>query len=115
VRLFGMLKGIRKDREFNLNDEIEEVIASAWNGLSFDDVQRVFRNWTSSLALIVKSTLESIRNKSSCSVNVEIGRGGTVFTPRTSRYILSGKSIFRVRSMLVELTKTHSIPWREAG
>jgi hypothetical protein len=39
-----MLKGILKDRECNLNDEIEEVIASAWNHLTFHDEQSVFRN-----------------------------------------------------------------------
>jgi hypothetical protein len=28
-----MLKGVLKDREFDLNDEIEEAITSVWNNL----------------------------------------------------------------------------------
>jgi hypothetical protein len=33
-----MLKGILKDREFHLHDEIEEAITMAWNDLTFDEV-----------------------------------------------------------------------------
>jgi hypothetical protein len=42
--LFGMLKGILKDREFHSHDEIEEAIMMAWNDLTFDEVQSVFHN-----------------------------------------------------------------------
>jgi hypothetical protein len=42
--LFGMLKGILKDREFHSHDEIEEAITMAWNDLTFDEVQSVFYN-----------------------------------------------------------------------
>jgi hypothetical protein len=42
--LFGMLKGILKDREFRSRDEIEEAITMAWNDLTFDEVQSVFHN-----------------------------------------------------------------------
>jgi hypothetical protein len=38
-----MLKGILRDREFNSNDDIEEVIALLWNGLTFDDVGSTFQ------------------------------------------------------------------------
>jgi hypothetical protein len=44
---FGMLKEIMKDCEYNLNDEIEEAIASAWKDLTFEDAQSVLRNWAS--------------------------------------------------------------------
>jgi hypothetical protein len=43
--LFGMLKGILKDREFHLHDETEEAITMAWNDLTFDEAQSVFHNW----------------------------------------------------------------------
>jgi hypothetical protein len=60
-----MLKRVMKDHWLNSNNEIEEVIASARNELTFDDVQSVFRNWTSRLANVIKNggqdTLESIR------------------------------------------------------
>jgi histone-lysine N-methyltransferase SETMAR len=39
--VFGMLKGILKDREFHLHDEIEEAITMAWNDLTFDEVESV--------------------------------------------------------------------------
>jgi hypothetical protein len=42
--LFGVLKGLLTDRESNSNDEIQELIASVWNELPFDDVQSTFRN-----------------------------------------------------------------------
>jgi hypothetical protein len=43
--LFGMLKGILKDREFHSDDEIEEAMTMAWNDLTFDEVQSVFHIW----------------------------------------------------------------------
>jgi hypothetical protein len=36
--LFGMLKGILKDRELHSYDEIEKAITMAWNDLTFDEV-----------------------------------------------------------------------------
>jgi hypothetical protein len=42
--LFGLLKGIPKDREFHSHDEIEEAMTMAWNNLTFDEVQNVFHN-----------------------------------------------------------------------
>jgi hypothetical protein len=47
--LFRMVKGILKDREFHLHDEIEEAITIAWNDLAFDEVQSAFHNWTNRL------------------------------------------------------------------
>jgi transposase len=42
--LFGMLKQILRDRKFSSSDEIEDAIAQAWNGLTFDDIHSVFRD-----------------------------------------------------------------------
>jgi hypothetical protein len=42
--LFEMFKQILRDQEFSPNDEIEDAIAHAWNDLTFDDVQSVFRD-----------------------------------------------------------------------
>jgi hypothetical protein len=47
------LKGILKDRQCDSNDKTEEVIALAWNDLTVDDVQSVFRIWMSRLAWII--------------------------------------------------------------
>jgi hypothetical protein len=47
--LFGMLKGILKDREFYLHDEIEGAITTAWNDLTFNEVQSAFHNWMNRL------------------------------------------------------------------
>jgi hypothetical protein len=58
--LFGMLKGIRKDQEFVSSEEIEVAIADLWNGLTFDDVQSVFRNWMSRLTWVIENGGEYI-------------------------------------------------------
>jgi hypothetical protein len=42
--LFGMLKGILRDREFHSLEEIKEAITMAWNDLTFAEVQSVFHN-----------------------------------------------------------------------
>jgi hypothetical protein len=39
-----MLKGILKNRKFQLNHEIEEAIALARDGLTFGPAQSVFHN-----------------------------------------------------------------------
>jgi hypothetical protein len=43
--LFGMLKVVWKDREFDSNDEIEEAMTKAWDEVTFDEVPNVCRNW----------------------------------------------------------------------
>jgi histone-lysine N-methyltransferase SETMAR len=53
--LFGMLKGILKDRGFHSHDEIEEVITMAWNDLTFNEVQSVFHNWMNRLRWIIEN------------------------------------------------------------
>lgn len=58
--LFGMLKGILKDREFSSGDEIAAAIAEEWNHLTFDDVQSVFRNWMSRLTWVIEHEGEYI-------------------------------------------------------
>jgi hypothetical protein len=55
-----MLKGTVKDREFHSHDEIEEAITMAWNGLTFDEVQSVFHNWTNRLRRVIENRGEYI-------------------------------------------------------
>jgi hypothetical protein len=58
--LFGMLKGVLKDREFNSSDEIKEVIAKVWDKFTFDEVQSVFHNWMDRLAWVVANEGEHV-------------------------------------------------------
>jgi hypothetical protein len=51
-----MLKGIMKDREFHLHDEI----AKAWNNLTFLEVQSVFHNWMNQLRWVIENGGEYI-------------------------------------------------------
>jgi hypothetical protein len=53
--LFGMLKGLLKDDEFNSSDEREEAITSVSDGLIFSEVQSVCRNWMSRLAWVIEN------------------------------------------------------------
>jgi hypothetical protein len=53
--LFGMLKVVLKDGHVNSNDEIEEAIGPPRNKPALDNVPRVFRNWMSHLASIIKN------------------------------------------------------------
>jgi transposase len=48
--LFGLLKGIMKDRKFHSHEEIEEAITVAWDDLTFEDVQSIFYDWMRRLA-----------------------------------------------------------------
>jgi hypothetical protein len=41
--LFGMLKGVLKDRELNPSEEIEEAIRKIWNELIFNEVQSLLQ------------------------------------------------------------------------
>jgi hypothetical protein len=59
-RLFGMLKGILKDREFVSSEEIEVAIADLWNDLTSDDVQSVFRHWMSRFTWVIENGGEYI-------------------------------------------------------
>jgi hypothetical protein len=43
--LFGLLKGIMKDREFHSHEELEEAIMVVWADLTFEDVQSIFYDW----------------------------------------------------------------------
>jgi hypothetical protein len=45
-----MLKGVLKDPEFNLSDEIKGVVPKVWDEFTFDEVQSVFHNWMSHFA-----------------------------------------------------------------
>jgi hypothetical protein len=43
--LFGMLKEKMKDGVFQSEQYILAAITRSWNELTFEDIQRVFRNW----------------------------------------------------------------------
>jgi histone-lysine N-methyltransferase SETMAR len=58
--LFGMLKRVLKDREFDSSDEIEEEITKIWDGLTFDEAHSVFHNWMSRLAWVIENGREYI-------------------------------------------------------
>jgi hypothetical protein len=58
ISLIAMLKEILMDREFTSSNESEDAIAMAWNDLTFDDTQSVFRNWMSRLALVIEKCAE---------------------------------------------------------
>jgi hypothetical protein len=58
--LFGMLKGIPKDRELVSSEETEVAIADVWNVITSDDVQSVFCNWMSRLTLVIENGGEHI-------------------------------------------------------
>jgi hypothetical protein len=58
--VFGMLKGILKDREFHSYDEIEEAITMAWNDVTFNEVQSVFHNWMNRLRWVIENGGEYI-------------------------------------------------------
>jgi hypothetical protein len=55
-----MLKQILRDRGFSSSDEIEDAIAQAWNDLTFDKVQSVFRDWIRRLAWVAENDGEYI-------------------------------------------------------
>jgi hypothetical protein len=56
-----MLKQILRDREFSSSGEIEDPIAQAWDDLTFDDVQSVFRDWIRCLAWVAENDGEYTR------------------------------------------------------
>jgi hypothetical protein len=53
--LFGILKGILNDHEFNSSDEIEEAITRIWDALIFDNVQRPFQKWMNRLGWVIEN------------------------------------------------------------
>jgi hypothetical protein len=48
-----------EELQFKLNDDTEKAIASAWNSLSFDNMQSDLHNW-SHLAWLIKNDREYI-------------------------------------------------------
>jgi hypothetical protein len=58
--VFGTLKQILKDRELPSSDEIEDVIAQAWNDLTFDEVRSVVRDWIRRLVEVAENDGEYI-------------------------------------------------------
>jgi transposase len=52
--LFGLLKGIMKDRKFHSHKTIKKAITVAWNDLTFEDVQRIFYDWMRRLAWVIE-------------------------------------------------------------
>jgi hypothetical protein len=55
-----MLKGILKYREFYSHDEIEEAMTTAWNNLTFDEVQSIFHNWMNRFRWVIENRGEYI-------------------------------------------------------
>jgi hypothetical protein len=53
--LFGVLKGILKDQEFNSSNEIEQGIPRIWDDLNFGNVQGVFQNRMSRLVRVIEN------------------------------------------------------------
>jgi hypothetical protein len=49
------LKRILDDPKFQLNDEIEEITAKMWNGVTFDSIQNLFQKWMNLLGWIVET------------------------------------------------------------
>jgi hypothetical protein len=58
--LFGLLKGVLKDREFTASDGIEQAITKVWDELTFNEVQSIFHNWMSHLACAIANEREYI-------------------------------------------------------
>jgi hypothetical protein len=56
--LFEMVKEKVKDRVFRIEQHILEAITQSWNELTFEDIQRVFRNWTERLIWIIVNSGE---------------------------------------------------------
>jgi hypothetical protein len=86
--LFGMLKGILKDREFHSHDEIEKAITMAWTDLTFDEVQSVFHNWMNRFRWFFENGESTLLNQDGsvylCLLSDGIGGGpGTFVTPCT--------------------------------
>jgi hypothetical protein len=75
-----MLKGILKNREFRLHDELEGAITMAWNDLTFDEVQGVFHNWMNRFRWSLRTGESTLLNKGGsvylCLLSDGIG-GGT--------------------------------------
>jgi hypothetical protein len=55
-----MLRQILRDRPFTSSPQTEDVIAQVWNDLTFDDVQRVFRDWVRRFAWVAENDGEYI-------------------------------------------------------
>jgi hypothetical protein len=53
--LFGMLKEVLNDGEFNSSDEIEEARMKVWDELTFDDLQSALHNWANRLAWVIEN------------------------------------------------------------
>jgi hypothetical protein len=53
--LFDLLKGILKDRDFELSEQTEEVITQMWDGITFEGVRNVFQNWMSQLVCVIET------------------------------------------------------------
>jgi hypothetical protein len=58
--IFGMLKGVLKDSEFNSSDQIEKAIAKVWDEPTFNEVWSIFHNWISRLAWVIENGGEYI-------------------------------------------------------
>jgi hypothetical protein len=56
--LFGILKQELKERVFQSEEQILAAITESWNGLTFEDIQRVFHNWMEPLIYVIANSGE---------------------------------------------------------
>jgi hypothetical protein len=72
--LVDILKGILKDREFTSSDAIEDAMSKVGREVTLDDLQSIFRDWTSRPAPF------------SCLLGAEIAGAGTFFALISARF-----------------------------
>jgi transposase len=56
--LFEILKQKMKERVFQSEEQILAAITESWNELTFEDIQRVFRNWMERLMWVIANSGE---------------------------------------------------------
>jgi hypothetical protein len=56
--LFQILKQKMKERVFQSEEQILAAITESWNGLTFEDIQRVFHNWMERLIWVIANSGE---------------------------------------------------------
>jgi transposase len=57
-RVFGILKQKMKERIFQSKEQILAGITESWNGLTFEDIQRVFHNRMERLIWVIANSGE---------------------------------------------------------
>jgi histone-lysine N-methyltransferase SETMAR len=55
---FEILKQKMKERAFQSEEQILAAMTESWNELTFEDIQRVFHNWTERLIWVIANSGE---------------------------------------------------------